>query len=103
MTHSPDRLCTTLALYSEAGPGDPCEVVVLQSVSAGGRFEATAVRSWVSALDGSGLEADTTDPVLILTGTGDDLAGFHDRALAELTRRRKFDFEVADLFAGQIP
>ncbi|MDJ0354466.1 hypothetical protein [Pseudarthrobacter sp. PH31-O2] len=41
--------------------------------------------------------------MLILTGTGDDLAGFHDRALAELDRRRSFDFEVADLFGGEIP
>lgn len=103
MNDSPARLCSTLALSPDVGPGDPAEVVVLQSVSSAGRFEATAVRSWVSALDGTGLEADITDPVTILTGTGGDLAEFHSLALAELHRRRSFDLEVADLFAGQLP
>lgn len=103
MNQSTTRCCSTLPLGPAPGAGEPCEVVVLQSVSAGGGFSSTAVRSWVSALDGTGLEADTTDPVAILTGAGDDLASFHDLALAELYRRRRFDFEVADLFAVQIP
>lgn len=103
MIRSPDRLTSTLVLGDGHSAGDPCEVVVLQSVRSSGGLEASAVRSWVSALDGTGLEADTTDPVTILTGTGDDLDTFHDRALAELHRRREFDVEVADLFAGQLP
>lgn len=39
----------------------------------------------------------------ILTGPGDYVGGFHHRALAELYRRRGLDFEVSDLFAGQLP
>ncbi|NKX55998.1 hypothetical protein [Arthrobacter mobilis] len=84
----------------------PQEIVTLTSVSTRDGFEATAVRSWVSDIDGTGLEADQTDPVLILSlprRPGMGLARFHLLAVAELHRRRGFDYEVADLFLQDIP
>lgn len=88
-----EHLCTTLPL--EPG-GGPCEAVVLTSRQIpGGAFEASAVRTWITDLNGTGFEADGTDPA--------GLDAFHADALAELHRRRRFDFEVADLFALSVP
>jgi hypothetical protein len=99
----PVRVATDFRL-DPAGDG-PQEIVTLCSVAAAGRFESTAVRSWVADLDGTGLEADVLDPVLILSerddGTG--LGPFHRRALDELAARRTVDYEVADLFANEQP
>jgi hypothetical protein len=77
----------------------PQEVVTLRSAATAGRFEATAVRTWVTDLAGTGLEADLMDPVLILAyAANGDLASFHRHALDELAARRAEDYEVADLF-----
>jgi hypothetical protein len=79
----------------------PQEIVTLRSTAAAGRFESTAVRSWVTDLAGTGLEADVVDPVLILAEPDNgDLQAFHRRALDELAARKSVDFEVADLFAS---
>jgi hypothetical protein len=61
------------------------------------------VRQWISALDGSGLEVDSGDPVTLLEGASEDfspaaLRAFHSRALAELEARKGVDYEIADLF-----
>jgi hypothetical protein len=96
------HVCTTLPL----GPVDgPCEAVVLTSRPVfGGTFEASAVRAWITDLDGTGLEADGTDPVTVLAGPAPaGLDAFHAVALAELHRRRSFDFEIADLFVPGLP
>lgn len=66
-------------------------------------LESTVVRRWISALDGTGLEADSGDPVTLLEGVSEDfspaaLQAFHSRALAELEARRGVDYEIADLF-----
>jgi hypothetical protein len=80
----------------------PHEIVTLTSSidPRTGNFTATATRTWVSDLDGSGLEADQMDPVLILERPpgNSTLEEFHSRALAELEVRRHVDYEVADLF-----
>lgn len=98
----PGHLCTTLPL--QVGDG-PCEAVVLTSHGLpDGTFEATAVRTWITDLDGSGLEADDTDPVTVLTApAAAGLESFHSAALDELHRRRVFDFEIADLFVPGLP
>lgn len=57
-------LATDFRLATTDGPQ---EIVTLRSAAAGGRLESTAVRSWVTDLEGTGLEADLADPVLILT------------------------------------
>ena len=67
-------------------------------------LESTAVRRFVSALDGSGLEADLVDPVTVLSTPADtpdtpSIEEFHARALRELEVRRGVDYEIADLFA----
>lgn len=68
-------------------------------MSVGVRFEARVVRTWVSDLDGTGLEADITASVEVFSETvSGDLAGFHERATAEVLRRLETDYEVADLF-----
>ncbi|GAA4033228.1 hypothetical protein GCM10023063_15870 [Arthrobacter methylotrophus] len=92
-------LTTDFRLTPEAdGPQD---IVTLRSTAAGGRFESTAVRTWVTDLAGSGLEADITDPVLILAEReAGNLAAFHRRAIDELASRRSVDYEVADLFVA---
>lgn len=96
------HLCTTLPLEALEGP---CEAVVLTSRHVhGGTFEAFAVRSWITDLGGTGLEADSTDPVTVLSGPAPaGLDSFHAIALAELHRRRSFDFEIADLFVPGLP
>lgn len=99
MNPRPERRCTTLPLAATT----PCDAVILTSLPAGpgpGTFEATAVRSWITDAEGTGLEADSTDPVTVLAGPAPaGLDAFHAVALAELRRRRAFDFEIADLFA----
>lgn len=100
MKPAPTQLSTDFTL--DPAVDGPQEIVTLKSVLAGGMLEATAVRSWVTDLDGTGLESDLVDPVLILTAQADGFAGldaFHDRAIAELSIRRDTDYEVADLFA----
>lgn len=73
--------------------------MVLTSWRADVRYEAEVLRTWVSDLDGTGLEGDVTDSVEVpceaMTG---ELTDFHARAIAEVLRRLESDFEVADLF-----
>jgi hypothetical protein len=80
----------------------PHEIVTLTSSldPRSGNFTAVASRTWVSDADGSGLEADQMDPVLILERPTDvcTLEEFHRAALTELEVRRRIDYEVADLF-----
>lgn len=85
------------------------EVVVLSSVRAErfGKLVAVASRMWVTDLDGTGLEHDLMDPVVVLQeaapGAGDDdLRAFHLRAVLELQARRGVDYEVADLFKPEV-
>lgn len=81
----------------------PQEIVTLRSSAAADLFESTAVRSWVTGLAGTGLEADVADPVLILTEPEiGDLPALHQRALDELAARKSVDCEVADLFAADL-
>ncbi|WP_427019350.1 hypothetical protein ACQCSX_21905 (plasmid) [Pseudarthrobacter sp. P1] len=81
------------------------ELVTLWSVHHPGtvHYEAIAVRSHISSTDGTGLEADTMDPVTILKGVGDGthLAFFHEQALMQLQELKATDYRVADLFAPQ--
>lgn len=76
------------------------EVVVLTSMRANALFKSELVRTWVSDLDGTGLETDITDPVEVLSesAAGSDLTGFHARAITEVLRRMGSDYEVANLF-----
>ncbi|WP_417219600.1 hypothetical protein [Arthrobacter sp.] len=96
-----EHMETVWQLDPGRAPGTSQEVVVLTSIETASRFEAEAVRTWVSDLEGTGLEADITDPVEILSevATG-NLAGFHSRATAEVMHRMESDYEVADLFCS---
>jgi hypothetical protein len=80
----------------------PHEIVTLTSSldSRSGTFTSVATRTWVSDADGTGLEADLMDPVLILEQSSQmgSLEEFHATALIELEARRQIDYEVADLF-----
>ncbi|NKX55297.1 hypothetical protein [Arthrobacter mobilis] len=100
------RRTTAWPVFGFIDPELPQEIVTLTSVCTRDGFEATAVRSWVSDIDGTGLEADQTDPVPILSlprRPGMGLARFHMLAVAELNRRRGVDYEVADLFLQDFP
>ncbi|MBG0738786.1 hypothetical protein IV500_05050 [Paeniglutamicibacter antarcticus] len=98
-----DRISTEFPLTPGAD-GDQ-DIVTLWSVHLPGtlNYEAIAVRSHISGADGTGLEAETMDPITILKGVGDGshLAFFHERALMELDERKATDYRVADLFAPQ--
>ena len=80
----------------------PPEIVTLTSSldPRSGHYTAMATRTWVSDEDGTGLEADQMDPVLILELPPErcSLEDFHANALIELDVRRRIDYEVADLF-----
>jgi hypothetical protein len=106
------RMGLILTVYpvSQESPGGR-EVVVLSSVRVerDGLFVAVAVasRMWVTDLEGTGLEHELMDPVVVLReaarDAGDEeLQAFHMRAAAELRARRGVDFEVADLFAPEV-
>ncbi|ALE93764.1 hypothetical protein AOC05_17885 [Arthrobacter alpinus] len=94
-----ERMETIWQLDPSCAPSTGQEIVVLTSWRIGVRFKATVVRTWVSDLDGTGLEADITDPVEVLSETiNGELAGFHARAITEVLRRLGSDYQVADLF-----
>lgn len=80
----------------------PQEIVTLTSWldHATGLYIASAVRTWVTDLNGDGLEADLMDPVTILKAgpEGPTLMAFHNLAVTELECRRLTDYEVAGLF-----
>lgn len=80
----------------------PHEIVTLTSSvdPRSGQFTAMATRTWVSDLEGTGLEVDLMDPVLILEQSPEKctLEEFHRSAMVELEARRRIDYEVADLF-----
>lgn len=101
-------LIMTVYPVSRAGlsPGGGGEVVVLTSLRMAreGVLVAVASRMWVTDLEGTGLERELMDPVVVLREVAADagnerLRAFHLRAVAELQARRGVDFEVADLFA----
>jgi hypothetical protein len=80
----------------------PQEIVTLTSWldHTTGLYTASAVRTWVTDVNGDGLEADLMDPVTILEAGPERLSlmAFHNLAVNELERRRLTDYEVADLF-----
>lgn len=81
----------------------PQEIVTLISVPCAGGYTATAYRTWVHDLNGTGLENDQMDPVVIHeTGSrpGLDLDAFHTEALSVMDVRRITDYDVADLFVS---
>ncbi|MDQ6752884.1 MAG: hypothetical protein M3017_05625, partial [Actinomycetota bacterium] len=100
---SDDRVSTEFPLTPGASGAQ--EIVTLWSVHHPGTslFEAFASRSHITSPDGTGLEAETMDPVLILTGVCNSvpIAFFHEQALKYLEERKATDYRVADLFAPQ--
>ena len=88
------------------GASGPQEIVTVTTCfrALESALDSTVVRRWISALDGTGLEADSGDPVTLLEGESSPfsqaaLEAFHSRALAELEVRKGVDYEIADLFA----
>ncbi|MFD1212590.1 hypothetical protein ACFQ36_11135 [Arthrobacter sp. GCM10027362] len=53
-----DRRTTAWPVFDFIDPELPQEIVTLTPVRTRDGFEATAARSWVSDIDGTGLEAD---------------------------------------------
>lgn len=93
-----EQLATVWPVDKNLSPDVPQEIVTLLSVPDATGYVATVYRTWVTDVDGSGLEEDQMDPVLILRGPDQDLETFHGRAVAELEFRRIVDYEVADMF-----
>lgn len=93
-----EQLATVWPVDKTRSPDVPQEIVTLLSAPDATGFTATAYRTWVTNVDGTGLEEDQMDPVLILRGPGSDLESFHAQAVRELEFRRIVDYEVADLF-----
>ena len=93
-----EQLTSVWPVDKDLTPDVPQEIVTLVSAADATGFVATAYRTWVTDVDGSGLETDQMDPVLILRSHAPDLERFHAQAIQELEFRRIVDFEVADMF-----
>lgn len=95
-----EQLATVWPVDKNLTPDVPQEIITLLSAPDATGFTATAYRTWVTNVDGTGLEADQMDPVLILRGPDSCLEEFHARAVQELEFRRIVDYEVADMFVS---
>ncbi|WP_104086733.1 hypothetical protein [Arthrobacter sp. GMC3] len=96
---SMERLKAVWPLGPRRAPSSCQEIVLLTSLRVAARFEAAVVRTWVSDLEGSGLEADIAGSVEVLSEmVSGELDGFHSRAIAEVLRRLGSGYEVGDLF-----
>lgn len=93
-----EQLATVWPVDKNLTPDVPQEIITLLSAPDATGFTATAYRTWVHDVDGTGLEEDQMDPVLILRGPAPDLETFHAQAVRELEFRRIVDYEVADMF-----
>lgn len=96
----PYGLRTDLAVASR-----PSGVRVVVTVASTFLVGTSTIESWAARMevydDGTGIEFEIDDPVLIDVFPGvtvKDLAGAHRQALRLLDRRRGYDYEVADLF-----
>lgn len=100
LTEGPHRLRTDLRVASRVSG-----VLVVVTVASTFREDESTIESWAARMevyeDGTGLEFEIDDPVLIDVVPGltvKDLARVHRQSLGLLNRRRRYDYEVADLF-----